>query len=184
MGGMSRIFLWKNIGTFGGSQEMFCKVCGPHFDISGDVDIVVVFQKLFYLTLINDIVHIEQDKMCVVHVSAKWHITKLNTTPTRFLHFSGSLALNEYEVPAKIFQNLLTNLTTAPKISAATAAESKYCHVRFSDSMERLSLKQYIPLKAAIFGITSYEMHRCSTRYVWAFEIYTVQEMELQDQFV
>jgi len=29
---------------------MFCKVCGPHFDISGDVDIVVMFQKLFDLT--------------------------------------------------------------------------------------------------------------------------------------
>jgi hypothetical protein len=50
--------------------------------------------------------------------------------------------------------------------------------------VERISLKQYIPLKAAIFGIKPYEMHRCSTRYVRAFEIYTVQGMELQDQFV
>lgn len=83
---------------------MFCKVCGPHFDISGDVDIVVMFQKLFDLTLMNDIVHIEQDKMYVVHVSAKWHITKINTKLTRFLHFSGSLAVSEYEVPAKLFK--------------------------------------------------------------------------------
>jgi len=46
VGGMPRMFLWKNTGTFGGLQEMFCKVCGPHFDISGDVDIAVVFQFL------------------------------------------------------------------------------------------------------------------------------------------
>ena len=51
--------LWNNIGTFGGSQEMFCKVCGWHFDISGDVDIVDMFQKFFDLTLKQDIVHIE-----------------------------------------------------------------------------------------------------------------------------
>jgi hypothetical protein len=76
-------------------------------------------------------------------------------------------------------------LTTAPNIAAATAAESKYCHIQFFDSMERRALfEAYVPLKAAIFGIKSYEMHRCITRYVWAFEIYTVQEMELQDQFV
>jgi hypothetical protein len=87
MEGMSRMFLWKNIGTFGGSQEMFCKVCVPHFDISGDVDIVVMFQKLFDLTLLNDM-HIEQDKMCVVHVSAKWHITKIKTKLTLSLLMS------------------------------------------------------------------------------------------------
>lgn len=76
-------------------------------------------------------------------------------------------------------------MTTAPKLSAATAAESEYCHIRFFDSMEKQALfKAYVPLKAAIFGIKSYEMHRCSTRYVWAFEIDTVREMELQDQFV
>jgi hypothetical protein len=47
--------------------------------------------------------------------------------------------------------------------------------------MERQALfKAYVPLTAAIFGIKLYEM----PGYIWAFEIYTVQEMELQDQFV
>jgi hypothetical protein len=96
--------LWKNIGTFGGSQEMFCKVCGPYFDISGDVDIVVMSQKFFDLTLMHDIMHTEQHTVYVIHVSAEWHITKINTKLTRFLHFSGSLALSEYEVTAKLFK--------------------------------------------------------------------------------
>jgi len=52
----------------------------------------------------HDIVHIEQHKMCVIHVSAEWHITKINTKLTRFLHFSGILALSEYEGPAKPFK--------------------------------------------------------------------------------
>jgi len=85
MGGLPRMFLWKNIRTFGGSQEMFCKVCGPHFDISGDVDIAVMFQKFFDLTVMHDIVHIEQHETYVIHVSAEWHITKINTKVTRFL---------------------------------------------------------------------------------------------------
>jgi len=42
--------------------------------------------------------------MYVVHVSAEWHITKIITKLTRFLHFSGILALSEYEVPAKLFK--------------------------------------------------------------------------------
>jgi len=51
--------------------------------------------------------------------------------------------------------------------------------------MERQALfKAYVHLNAAIFGIKLYDMHRNSTRYIWVFEIYTVQEMELQDQFV
>jgi hypothetical protein len=107
MGGMTRMFLWKNIRTFGGSQEMFCKVCGPHFDITGDVDIAVMFQKLFDLTLMRDVVHIERHKMYVVHVSAEWHITKINTKLTRFLHFSGILALSENEGTAKLFKMCL-----------------------------------------------------------------------------
>lgn len=42
-----------------------------------------------------DILHIEQDKMYVVPVSAEWRNTEANTKLTRFLHFSGSLTLRE-----------------------------------------------------------------------------------------
>jgi hypothetical protein len=47
-----------------------------------------------------------------------------------------------------------------------------------------MSFKQYIPLKAAKFGIKSYELCECSTGYVWFFIIYTRQGMELTNQFV
>lgn len=96
----ARMLLWKNIGTFLGSQGMFCEVCGPNFD----EDIVDMFQKYFDLTLMYDIVHIEQDKMCVVHVNDEWHITETSTKLTRFLHFSDSLALSEFEGPARLLK--------------------------------------------------------------------------------
>jgi hypothetical protein len=83
----ARTLLWKNIGTFLGSQEIFCEVCGPHFDISGDEDIVDMFQEIFDITPMHDIVHIEQDKMGVVHVSGEWHVTETNTKLTRFPTF-------------------------------------------------------------------------------------------------
>jgi hypothetical protein len=48
-------------------------------------------------------------------------------------------------------------LTTAPKISAAVAVDS---NIVMYDALTlwkgRLSLKLYVPLKAAIFGIKSY----------------------------
>jgi len=64
MGGLPRMFLWKNVTTFGGSQEMFCKVCGPHFDISGDVDTAVMFQKFFDLTVMHDIAYRATRNIC------------------------------------------------------------------------------------------------------------------------
>jgi hypothetical protein len=48
----------------------------------------------------------------------------------------------------------------------------------------RLSFKQYIPLKAAKFGIKSYELCESSMGYVWSFIIYTGQGMELTNEFV
>jgi hypothetical protein len=48
----------------------------------------------------------------------------------------------------------------------------------------RLSFKQHIPLKAAKFGINSYELCESSTGYVWSFIIYTEQGMELTNQYV
>jgi hypothetical protein len=71
--------LWHNIGTITDSQEAFCNVCAPWFNISSDVDIVDVVQKFFHLTRMQDIMHIEEDKMYVVHVSGNWHSAETNT---------------------------------------------------------------------------------------------------------
>jgi len=68
------------------------------------VVIAVMFQKFFDLTVMHDIVHIQQHETYVVHVSAEWHITKINTKLKKFLHFSGILALSEFEGPAKPFK--------------------------------------------------------------------------------
>jgi hypothetical protein len=55
-GGVSTTLLWRNIATFSGAREKFCDVCGPQFDISSDVVIVDVFEKLFDLSLVQYIV--------------------------------------------------------------------------------------------------------------------------------
>jgi hypothetical protein len=51
MGGVSRTHLWHHIGTFISSEETFCNVCAPCFNIGSGMDIVNMFQKFFDLTL-------------------------------------------------------------------------------------------------------------------------------------
>jgi hypothetical protein len=53
---VSTTFLWCNFATFAGSQEKFCDVCGPQFDISSDVGIVDMFEKLSDMRLLQHIV--------------------------------------------------------------------------------------------------------------------------------
>jgi hypothetical protein len=48
----------------------------------------------------------------------------------------------------------------------------------------RLSFRQHIPLKAAKFGIKTYELCEFSSGYVWSFLIYIGKGMELANQFV
>jgi hypothetical protein len=57
-GGVSTTFLWRNVATFAGSWEKFRGLCGPQFDISSDVVIVDMLEKLFDLSLVQ---HIVQD---------------------------------------------------------------------------------------------------------------------------
>jgi hypothetical protein len=61
-GGVSTTFLWRDIATFANSRKKFCDVCGPQLDISSDVGIVDVFEKLFDLSLVQDIV--EETNKC------------------------------------------------------------------------------------------------------------------------
>jgi hypothetical protein len=49
-------FLSRDIATFAGSREKFCDVCGPQFDISSDMGIVYVSEKLFDVSLVQHIV--------------------------------------------------------------------------------------------------------------------------------
>jgi hypothetical protein len=53
---VSITFLWRDIATFSSSREKFCDVCGPQFDISSDMGIVDVFEKLVDLSLVQHIV--------------------------------------------------------------------------------------------------------------------------------
>jgi hypothetical protein len=68
-GGVSTTFLWRNIIAFAGSREKFCDVCGPQFNISSDVGIVDVFEKLFDLSLVQHIV--EKTNKCAQQEIAK-----------------------------------------------------------------------------------------------------------------
>ena len=45
-------------------------------------------------------------------------------------------------------------------------------------------MKTYLPLKAAKFGIKSYEICKSSTGYLWQFVIYTGSTTEVQTDIV
>jgi hypothetical protein len=53
---VSTTLSWRDIATFTGSREKFCDVCAPQFDISSDLGIVDMFEKLFDLSLLQHIV--------------------------------------------------------------------------------------------------------------------------------
>jgi hypothetical protein len=55
-GGVSTTFLWHDIATFAGSWEKFSDFHRPQFDISSDMGIVDMFEKLFDLSLVQHIV--------------------------------------------------------------------------------------------------------------------------------
>jgi hypothetical protein len=50
MGGVTRILLWLDIGTFSATEVTFCGICRPQFDTS-DMDVIKVFQKFFGIVL-------------------------------------------------------------------------------------------------------------------------------------
>lgn len=47
-----------------------------------------------------------------------------------------------------------------------------------------MSFGQYIPFKAAKFGIKMYELCEFSASYLWSFLVYTGQDMVIVNQFV
>jgi hypothetical protein len=67
---VSTTFSWHDIATFAGSREKFCDVCGPQFDVSSDVCVVDVFEKLFELCLVQHIV--EETNECAQQQVAKY----------------------------------------------------------------------------------------------------------------
>jgi hypothetical protein len=104
---------------------------------------------------------------------------------TKFLHFADNANKADYEGPAKLykifpvlshlnhkFQNLFL---PGPNIS-------------IDESLTlwkgRLSFKQYLPLKAAKFGIKTYELCESGSGYLWSFLVYTGKDTQFKSSLL
>ncbi|PNF40920.1 hypothetical protein B7P43_G14977 [Cryptotermes secundus] len=103
----------------------------------------------------------------------------------RFLHFSDNSKQNEYQGPSKLFKiyPVIQHLSRKFQILYLPGH-----NIAIDESLTlwkgRLSFKQYLPLKAAKFGIKTFELCESSSGYVWSFLVYTGQGMELTNQYV
>ena len=103
----------------------------------------------------------------------------------RFLHFSDNSKQNEYQGPSKLFKiyPVIEHLNRKFQILYLPGH-----NIAIDESLTlwkgRLSFKQYLPLKAAKFGIKTFELCESSSGYVWSFLVYTGQGMELTNQYV
>ncbi|XP_023725727.1 piggyBac transposable element-derived protein 4 [Cryptotermes secundus] len=103
----------------------------------------------------------------------------------RFLHFSDNSKQNEYQGPSKLFKiyPVIQHLSRKFQILYLPGQ-----NIAIDESLTlwkgRLSFKQYLPLKAAKFGIKTFELCESSSGYVWSFLVYTGQGMELTNQYV
>jgi hypothetical protein len=101
------------------------------------------------------------------------------------MHFAENSKQNEYQGASKLFKmfpviwHLSNKFQTLYLPKQNTAVDESLTLWK-----GRLSFRQYIPLKAAKFGIKTYELCESSSGYAWSFLVYTGKGMELANQFV
>lgn len=92
----------------------------------------------------------------------------------RFLHFVNNEKRNEYTGPKKLFKIHPILPLLKERFQRFYLPER---NISIDESLVlwkgRLSFKQYIPLKAAKFGIKTFELCEASTGYLWSFLTYT-----------
>lgn len=97
---------------------------------------------------------------------------------SKYLHFCDSTKLNEYQGPKGLFKifSLVDHLNIKFKSSYGLSQ-----NISIDESLTlwkgRLNFKQYLPLKAAKFGIKSFELCESSSGFTWSFIVYTGKGM-------
>jgi hypothetical protein len=105
--------------------------------------------------------------------------------PSRFLHFVNNDELEIFEGNKKLFKidPILKHLKS--KFSSLYRLKE---NISLDESLTlwkgRLGFKQYIPLKAAKFGIKSFELCASSSGYLWNFIIYSGITTDLNSSVV
>jgi hypothetical protein len=103
----------------------------------------------------------------------------------KFLHFSDNTNKGNYEGPAKLYKiySVLSHLNNK--------FQNLYLpgqNISVDESLTlwkgRLSFKQYIPLKAAKFGIKTYELCEANSGYLWSLVVYTGRDTHFQSSLV
>jgi hypothetical protein len=101
------------------------------------------------------------------------------------MHFADNTKQNEYQGPPKLFKiyPIIEHLNS--KFQSLYLPNQ---NITIDESLTlwkgRLSFRQYIPLKAAKFGIKTYELCESSSGYVWSFLVYTGKDMDLTTKVV
>jgi hypothetical protein len=82
------------------------------------------------------------------------------------------------------FQNVSSHSAPTQQVPKSVSSKPEYSDRWVLGSMDRLTFRQYIPLKAAKFCIKMYELCESSSSYIWSSVTYTGRDMELMNQFV
>jgi hypothetical protein len=103
----------------------------------------------------------------------------------KFLHFADNTNKANYEGPANLYK-------TFPVLSHLSYKFQNLWlpgqNISVDESLTlwkgRLSFKQYLPLKAAKFGIKTYELCESSSEYLWSLVVYTGKDTNFQSSLV
>jgi hypothetical protein len=104
---------------------------------------------------------------------------------TKFLHFADNTDKANYEGPAKLYKifPVMSHLNSKFQTLFLPAQ-----NISVDGSLTlwkgRLSFKQYLPLKAAKFGIKTYELCDSVSGYLWSFVVYTGKDTHFQSSLV
>ncbi|PNF24933.1 hypothetical protein B7P43_G09365 [Cryptotermes secundus] len=103
----------------------------------------------------------------------------------KYLHFANNENISTFEGPKKLFK-------IYPVIFHLNKKFQELCLPNQDISLDesttlwkgRLSFKQYLPLKAAKFGIKSYKLCDSTTGYLWSFILYTGKDTVLDSSLI
>jgi hypothetical protein len=103
----------------------------------------------------------------------------------KFLHFSDNTNKANYEDPAKLYKifPVLSHLNYKFQklyLPGQNISVDEYLTLWKG----RLSFKRYIPLKAAKFGIKTYELCEANSGYLWSLVVYTGKNTHFQSSLV
>ena len=103
----------------------------------------------------------------------------------KFLHFIDNESLPTYQGPPKLFKIYPVICHLNKKFQTLYLPNQ---NIAIDESLTllngRLSIRQYLPLKASKFGIKIFELCESTTGYLWCFLIYTGKNTVLESSLI